>query len=594
MYIYNIAAYMYLIGVSGNKPVNYCVAFSDNLFNRLQEYSQYTRIIDWSGLEGLEYRSMLREFFGEDIFGANTPVYCTIQNNQMRPDYVFDKGLNLVGCKATYFINTNNYLIDDIIAVQTGASMQNLFSGTGYIYGGGNVIYGNPSNLIAGSQFTSVKYQVSASENTVDYNVIIFPEDVIAANGSIDVSKYTELDFKVPELQVHLTSPDDFSTVNKVRVTIQQDDKSYLLTLDTMINGVKLTGAGVTEDDTDNPYGTGGSSGTGGGNGSYINPDETDPAEVPNLPSISACDLGFITMYNPSVSQMKDLSDFMWSNLFDLDTYKKLFSDPMESIIGLAIVPVAPSIGGSKNVYFGTIDSGVQMSYLSSQFVQLDCGSVDIEEWIGSFLDYSPYTKISIYLPYIGIHELSPDDIIGGSIQVVYNIDCLSGACGCFIRHSARGVLYSYNGSCISNIPLTSINFSSAIQNAVSAVCSGAGIIAGIATGAAPITAMSAAGLANSAANAAINSKPAIQRSGSLGGSAGILSIQRPYVIIERPNMSVPASVQKYIGQTSNITMSLGGCNGFTMVEYVHLHGIAATSEEIKEIEAMLKEGVIL
>ena len=105
---------------------------------------------------------------------------------------------------------------------------------------------------------------------------------------------------------------------------------------------------------------------------------------------------------------------------------------------------------------------------------------------------------------------------------------------------------------------------------------------------------MSAAGLLNSAANVALNSKPQIQRSGNLGGSAGILSVQKPYVIIERPNVSVPASVQNYVGQTANITMSLGSCHGFTMCEYVHINSINATSEEIKEIEALLKEGVML
>ena len=48
------------------------------------------------------------------------------------------------------------------------------------------------------------------------------------------------------------------------------------------------------------------------------------------------------------------------------------------------------------------------------------------------------------------------------------------------------------------------------------------------------------------------------------------------------------------IGQCSNITMNLSDCKGFTMVEYVHLHDIPATADEIKEIEALLKEGVIL
>ena len=184
--------------------------------------------------------------------------------------------------------------------------------------------------------------------------------------------------------------------------------------------------------------------------------------------------------------------------------------------------------------------------------------------------------------------------MIGGSIHVVYNIDVLSGACACFIEHNSRGVLYSYNGSCITNVPLTAVNFSGAIQNAVSAIGSAVGMVAGMATGAAPVAAMGAVGLLTSAANTALNSKPQVQRSGNLGGSAGIMSIMTPYVIIERPSLSVPNNVQHYVGQTSNITMSLGDCRGFTLCEYVHIDNVSATTEEIAEIESLLKQGVIL
>ena len=158
----------------------------------------------------------------------------------------------------------------------------------------------------------------------------------------------------------------------------------------------------------------------------------------------------------------------------------------------------------------------------------------------------------------------------------------------------AETTSHPYNGSCITNVPLTAVNFSGAIQNAVSACLSGVSVMAGMATGAAPITAMGVTGLLNSAANTALNSKPSVQRSGNLGGSAGIMSIQKPYVIIERPNLSVPDDVQHYAGQTANITALLDNVSGFTMVEYVHLHDIDATNDEIKEIESLLKAGVIL
>ena len=358
----------------------------------------------------------------------------------------------------------------------------------------------------------------------------------------------------------------------------------------------KLSGINETTTDIDDPYGINGTSTTGGGDGTLVarGLDEVDPAVIPDLPSVNAAQLGFITMYNPSPSQLNSLADFMWSNMFDLNTYKKLFADPMESIIGLAIVPINPTIGGVKNVHFGTIDSGVNMSYLSTNWASLDCGWCSIEKYIGAFLDGDPYTKISIYLPFIGIRQLAADDVNGRMIHVVYHVDVLTGACAAFIEVEGRGVMYTYNGSCITNIPLTSVNFSGAIQNAVSAVISGIGTVAGIATGAAPVTAMGAAGLLNSAANAAINSKPSVQRSGNLGGSAGIMSIMRPYIIIERPDLSVPENIQHYVGQTSNITMKLDNCSGFTMCDYIHIENVPGMSEEIAEIEALLKEGVYL
>lgn len=436
------------------------------------------------------------------------------------------------------------------------------------------------------------------TSNKYNYSVTydIFPEDLFDGDGFNPVYKAAgehglDTTYGI-NLVFETTIEAGKSKITDIKMYVKAQSQYYQIA--NRFHGVAPNGSDRTIFDNDNPYGEGGSATVGGGDGAYGDIDNVDGASIPGLPSISAADLGFITMYNPSAAQLKSLSDFMWSGAFDLVTYKKLFSDPMQSIIGLSIVPVQPSVAGSKNVMFGTIDSGISMNYLSTNYVQLDCGSVSIDKYVGCFMDNDPYTKISIYLPFIGIRQLSADDCIGRSVHVVYNIDVLTGACACFIDVSGKGVLYSYNGSCITNVPLTAVNFSGAIQNAVSAIGSMVGIAAGMATGAAPVTAMSVAGLVTSAANTAMNSKPQVQRSGNLGGSAGIMSILTPYVIIERPNLSVPNRVEHYVGQTSNITMQLSACHGFTMCEYVHLDGIYATSEEILEIESMLKAGVIL
>jgi hypothetical protein len=209
-------------------------------------------------------------------------------------------------------------------------------------------------------------------------------------------------------------------------------------------------------------------------------------------------------------------------------------------------------------------------------------------------MDYAPYTKIDIYLPYIGFRTLDPADVMGCTLNIKYIIDVVTGGCNAVINVSGKGAIYQYNGSCIANIPLSAINYSGAIQNAVSAIGSGITTAVGVASGQAPIAAMGVAGLATQAANTAVNTKEHIQRSGSMGGSAGLCSVQFPYVVIERPRLSTPAGYNRFIGNTLNVTMRLQDCHGLTMVESIHLDNVLCTDEERNELLNLLKEGVIL
>lgn len=351
---------------------------------------------------------------------------------------------------------------------------------------------------------------------------------------------------------------------------------------------------GYIVSDNDNPFGPIISDGGGGdGDGDEAGIDEITKMDVPDLPTIDVNSCGFITTYSPTLGQLQALANFLWSSAFDIDSFKKLFTSPMECIIGLGIVPVEPEYTGAETVKFGDVSTGVSM-VKCKQYARKSCGSVSIKRYIGSFLDYSPYVKISIYLPYIGIRELSADDVMNDTVSVDYNIDVLTGGLAAIVSTSKKGVLYQYNGNCITNVPLTSINYSQAIQNAVSAVGSIATMTVGAVTGAAPIAAMGATSLATQAANTAINSKPTVQRSGSMGGSAGMLSVQTPYLIINRPKLSVPDKLNKFTGNTYNVTRKLSTLRGFTMVDYIHLDGIPCTENERKELLSILKEGVIL
>ena len=194
-------------------------------------------------------------------------------------------------------------------------------------------------------------------------------------------------------------------------------------------------------EDADDPFAFGGTSGTGGGQGTFSG--TGDAISIPSLPTLSATDAGFITIFNPSIAQLNALASYMWNDPgFDITTFRRLFADPMNCILGLSIVPVNVTGGGTKEVKVGNMPTGVHMTYASAQYVEVDCGSLDVKEYWGAYLDYDPYTKAEIYLPYCGTHPIAVDDIMNKIVHVVYHVDILSGACCAYVKCGSSVFLY--------------------------------------------------------------------------------------------------------------------------------------------------------
>lgn len=355
----------------------------------------------------------------------------------------------------------------------------------------------------------------------------------------------------------------------------------------------------------EDPYSGAGDSTTGGGDGTFDG--SSDPVPVPNLPSVGAQDSGFITLFAPTAQQMKDLAHFMWVNpVFDLSAFKKLFADPMDCILGLSVVPVTVPTSGAKNVNIGNLITTVTMNVASQQYIEVDCGTVTMDRFFGSYLDFEPYTKISLFLPYCGTHSLNMDDIAGKTIGIVYHIDILTGSCIAFVK-CGDSVLYEFNGACGSNIPVNSLNFASTIENAIR-IAVNIGTTVATAGASAPITGANAAtretarkigtgvSLAGSTAEGALSMKPNVSRSGALGGGVGILGHQIPYFIITRPRLCKPAKQDFFQGYPSFIQTTIGDLigKGFTSFTNVIISGQYLTDEEETELESILESGVYL
>lgn len=336
---------------------------------------------------------------------------------------------------------------------------------------------------------------------------------------------------------------------------------------------------------SNDPYKDGDISDTDGGNGDFDN--TSDPIDIPALPTVSAVDTGFMTLFTPSLQNMRDLAAYMWANpLFDVNAYKKILANPMDAILGLSLVPVTIPANTTKQVTVGNIPTGISMPVADEQFIEIDCGSVNVNEYWGAYLDYSPYTKCELYLPYCGIHPIDTDDIMGTVIKVVYHVDILTGACCAYIK-CGDSVLYTFTGQVATTIPITGNDWTSMINGIINATTA-IGTMAATGGLTAP---MAVSEVASTVINTA---KPTMERSGSLSGTGGMMGTQYPYLILTRPRQALPELQNKFSGYPSFISSYLSDLTGYTEVYSIHLEGISATGTELSEIEQILKGGVIL
>ena len=561
----NVPIYMYENGTNVQMDTGIMLILqSDAFYDRYKTYTSWTTLQSLSNQHITGLGNIVNHYFGEPIISSETHSYAKMKSGGSFADFFVRAYSTLnMHLSAVFGTNTNTGAYKTINDSRYSSLMNNNEDDPH-----------DQTYIIAGTPVSYVRVNSSGSFN-IEFRV--FKEDMFSSDGSINTFDSIGINLTG---QLNATG----SEITALDIKVHKDSTGWNWT-----PAFNILGAQGKETDVNNPFPDDDNP---GGDGDGLEP-INDPTGIPDLPDTSIANSGLITIYNPTLSQLQNLAAFLWSGLFDVDSFKKLFTDPMQAMIGLAILPKVPSSSGSKNIRFGNVDSGVSANYFSTQYCKQDCGSVRISKQVGSFLDYDQ-TKISLFLPFIGFREIDARDVMGASIQVVYNIDILNGSCAAFVKHSSRGVIYAFNGSCITNVPLTAANYSGAIQNAVSCVASGVGVLAGMATGAAPVTMASAASMLSAGANTIMNSKPQIQRSGNLGGSAGMLTAKKPFVIIERPNYSVPDYYQNYEGRMCNKTARLGSLSGFTMVEAVHLDNINATTGEIAEIEALLKGGVIL
>lgn len=368
--------------------------------------------------------------------------------------------------------------------------------------------------------------------------------------------------------------------------------------------------------------------------------DPDDPSAGSQFPTIvPSSGSGFIHVYNPTPAEFVAFGHWLWVTYADA-TIDKIWNNPFDGVLGAHELYATPGVSGSDNIRSGFLVCPTTAALVPNRYTEIDCGTVVVPEFYGNYLDYSPYSQCYIYLPFIGINEVSIDDIVGHAVNIRYRVDSYSGACIAMIyvaKQGYRNLCYQFAGNCSVEVPLAGGSQAAikagmmqaeaygraAIQSAqiqktakigtgiVQGAHAGAGAgafnpVAGIVGGLLGGLAGGASGYIQGAADygaaklsagamqeaARVANKSSVQHSGQFGASHGAMGLKVPFIMVRNPIQVKVTNYNQDYGFPAHKRVVIGGCTGYLRVKEVNVVSAHATNEEKIAIEEALKNGV--
>lgn len=305
-----------------------------------------------------------------------------------------------------------------------------------------------------------------------------------------------------------------------------------------------------------------------------------------------------------------------------------LTQNPIDCVVSIKRFPVdVPYIGTAATLKLGSQTTSISAHYLSKPcnvyyFTFSNSSDTGLyQENGGSFLDFEPYTKIQINVPFCGSFDV-PCNYFNkyGGVTIALLIDFVSGACNAFLMVNGN-VVDSLQGSCGVDVPLSGLQtatIDSQIFNAsmskqkqdnnfaLSMLGGAAAIALGVATGGAAAViggaaAMTGGVLNNITANETLDynlqhMQAPIKQVSSASPVIGRANDMRCKMIISRPEYIDGYNTEVYANTIGFACLLNGHVSDFTglTVGEINVDNIAATAEEKEMIKRKFATGVYL
>lgn len=242
--------------------------------------------------------------------------------------------------------------------------------------------------------------------------------------------------------------------------------------------------------------------------------------------------------------------------------------------------------------------------------------SETIEQRLNCFLDFEPYTDITLKLPFFPAMSLQPSMLYGNRLKITYKIDVLTGVLSAdvaIIYFGKEVIISTIQQNVKTSIPIMGAGATDGALNKIaSSTISLISSFGSVTHGRGEDATTGLTFNAGAAAGAILTGADAISRAGtavpigkkSVDGLGVYLSPRTAYLIISHPEAAIPAAKEdgRLIGSfldTFGMAASLGGkvrdfAGGYASFSSVDLSGFEATEAEKDAIRSALFEGVIV
>ena len=285
-------------------------------------------------------------------------------------------------------------------------------------------------------------------------------------------------------------------------------------------------------------------------------------------------------------SRLQQLGRFLWSRDF-FDYIQDLNASPIENIVSVKMVPFNIPHGEDTEIVLGNVASGILGGPVDIDYnCKHTIGEVTILKKYPAncnFLNSHAFTKLSIFLPFIGFKELDPDVFLNHTMKVEYINDIITGNCKAVI-YADDVPICDFSGQIGLDVPISSTNRAQVE----------AGLIAGVGQTMGSLVSGDLSGAFSGAMSLASNSFHTETR-GTNSPACDSFMTHDCFYILENAEVQYPSKYNHIHGRPLNLTKTLRNVSGFTVCENVDTSGIqSATLEEKQYIKEMLEKGVYL